>query len=144
MHRGDEFGLPVSLSGDTVAIGARRNADAGMDTGSAYIFTRSSETWTQQAKLVASDERGGARFGASVSVFGNVAVIGANGAGSAYVFNRVSGAWLEAAKLTAGSVWHDEFGCSVSVWNDVLVVGADWTIKGDSGLYSGAAMSLGW
>ncbi len=35
---GDEFGLSVSISGATAIVGARGNDDAGIDSGSAYIF----------------------------------------------------------------------------------------------------------
>ncbi len=50
---GDQFGISVALAGDTVVIGA---IGAGTtDSGSAYVFTRSGTTWTEQAKLTASD-----------------------------------------------------------------------------------------
>ena len=52
---GDLFGVRVALSGDTVLIGSRFDDDNGDDSGSAYVFTRSGITWSQQAKLTASD-----------------------------------------------------------------------------------------
>ncbi|MEE9595169.1 MAG: DapH/DapD/GlmU-related protein [Acidiferrobacterales bacterium] len=87
-----EFGFSVALAGDTAVIGA-----VGDDffSGSAYVFTRSGTTWTQQAKLTASDAAIGDLFGFSVALAGNTAVIGAfldddagSGSGSAYVFSR--------------------------------------------------------
>jgi hypothetical protein len=57
------------------------------------VFVRSGGSWTQQAKLTASDAAAFDRFGLSVSVSGDTAVVGAHGdddggidSGSAYVF----------------------------------------------------------
>jgi len=43
----DFFGYSVALSGDTAVIGAARDDDKGIDSGSAYVFTRSGSTWSQ-------------------------------------------------------------------------------------------------
>ncbi len=53
----DYFGFSVAISGDgsTAVIGARDDDDRGSISGSAYVFTRSGSSWTQQAKLTASD-----------------------------------------------------------------------------------------
>jgi len=82
------------VSGDTAVIGAFFDDDAGSTSGSAYVFRRSGTTWTEQAKLTASDAAERARFGNSVAVSGNAAVIGAykdadagSSSGSAYVFS---------------------------------------------------------
>ena len=89
----DRFGFSVALSGDTALVGARYDDDAGTSSGSAYIFTRSGSSWTQQAKLTASDAAAGDEFGASVALSGDTALVGANrdddagsDAGSAYIF----------------------------------------------------------
>ena len=67
--------------------------DNGDWSGYAYVFTRSGTDWTEQAKLLASDEAAHSQFGLSVSIDGDYAIIGArqdddNGynSGSAYVF----------------------------------------------------------
>jgi len=44
----------------------------------AYIFYRSDTTWSQQASLIASDGAAGDNFGKSVSVSGNVTLVGAD------------------------------------------------------------------
>ena len=51
----DWFGWSVSISGDYAVIGAYGNDGGATDSGSAYVFERSGTTWTQQAKLTASD-----------------------------------------------------------------------------------------
>jgi len=79
---GDEFGCVVSISGDTVVIGADRNDDAGAESGSAYIFQRDyggTDNWGQVAKLTASDAEAYEYFGWSVSISGDTVMIGAPG-----------------------------------------------------------------
>jgi len=129
---GDWFGYSVSLSGDTALIGAYQDDDNGVDSGSAYVFTHTGTTWTQQAKLLASDGAAGDWFGSSVSLSGDTALIGANQdddngnwSGSAYVFTRTGTTWTQQAKLLAsdGAVW-DDFGYSVSLSGDTALIGA--------------------
>ncbi|MGF3555001.1 MAG: hypothetical protein ACQXXF_07035 [Thermoplasmatota archaeon] len=57
---GDDFGYSVSLNGDAAIISAIGDDD---NKGSAYVFIHSGTTWTQQAKLVASDGAVGDYFG---------------------------------------------------------------------------------
>jgi hypothetical protein len=130
----DEFGLSVSLSGDTALIGAWHDDDNGGDSGSAYIFTRNGTTWTQQAKLLPSDGEGGDVFGFSVSLSGDTALIGAvldndNGgdSGSAYVFTRSGTIWTQQQKLHASDgASGDVFGYSVSLSGNTALIGAKW------------------
>jgi len=104
----DRFGFSVSISGDTAVIGANLDDGVGSDSGSAYVFVRSGTTWTEQAKLTASDAAALDRFGWSVSVNGDTAVIGAPfdddavlNIGSTYVFVRSGTSWTLQQKLTA-------------------------------------------
>lgn len=130
---GDDFGFSVSISGDTVVVGAQRDADHGGRSGSAYVFTRDeSGAWSEQAKLVASDAAAEGFFGGSVSLDRETVVVGASGGdsngfrgGSAYVFTReASGDWTEKAKLVASDGAANEgFGISVSVGGDTIAVG---------------------
>jgi hypothetical protein len=125
----DWFGWSVSLDGDTAIIGAMDDDDNGTDSGSVYVYTRTGNTWTVQAKLIASDGAVGKVFGSSVSFDGDTALIGAfgedNGTGSAYVFTRTGTTWTQQAKLLAsdGAAW-DWFGVSVSLDGDTALIGA--------------------
>ncbi len=83
------------------------------------------------AKLSASDATQGDYFGISVSISGDVAVVGASndddggdGSGSAYVFRYDGSGWRQEAKLTnpGGGVFED-FGWSVAISGDVIVIG---------------------
>jgi hypothetical protein len=141
----DEFGRCVSLSADTALIGAYADDDNGSVSGSAYVFVRSGGVWTEQAKLLASDGAAGDGFGVSVSLSGDIALIGAyadddNGSlsGSAYVFVRSGGVWTEQAKLLASDgAAGDGSGYSVSLSGDSALVGALW--DDDNGSASGSA-----
>ncbi|MCF6279803.1 MAG: FG-GAP repeat protein, partial [Flavobacteriaceae bacterium] len=100
---GDNFGYSVSISGDTAIIGAIY--DNVNNSGSAYIFVRSGGVWIQQAKLTASDGEGSDRFGISVSISGDTAIVGAINlygftSDSAYIFVRSGGVWTQQAILT--------------------------------------------
>ena len=78
----------VSPSVATLPSSGPTRDDSGV--GSAYVFVRSGTTWTQQAKLTASDGAASDRFGFGVALSGGKALIGAGGddsrAGSAYVY----------------------------------------------------------
>ncbi|MCH8152289.1 MAG: FG-GAP repeat protein [Planctomycetes bacterium] len=131
-----QFGISVSISGDVAVIGARFDDDNGSLSGSGYVFVKPPSGWvnmTQTAKLTASDGAADDQFGNSVSISGDVVVVGANqllsgGPGSAYVFEKPPGGWVtmtETAKLTASDgAANDQFGLSVSISGDVITVGA--------------------
>ncbi len=76
----DQFGYSVAVDGDTAVIGALGDDDNGVNSGTAYVFTRDGAgAWSQQIKLLASDGAGGDLFGYSVALDGDTAVIGALG-----------------------------------------------------------------
>lgn len=96
----DWFGSDVALDGTTALIGARLDDDPNGDrAGSAYVFEKSDGNWSQQTKLSADDGDGRDRFGYSVALSGDTALVGAfidedpHGlkAGSAYVFDLSEG-----------------------------------------------------
>ncbi|MCH8808102.1 MAG: FG-GAP repeat protein, partial [Planctomycetes bacterium] len=148
----DRFGQSVSISsdlmsGDVALIGAFFDDDGGTNVGSAYVFRFDGSSWVQEQKLLADDGAPGDRFGISVSISGDLAVIGAyrdddggTNAGSAYVFRFDGAQWNQEAKLIASDAdSHAEFGFSVSTQEaggllpgneDVAVIGAPGHIGG--------------
>ncbi|MBN2248067.1 MAG: FG-GAP repeat protein, partial [Coriobacteriia bacterium] len=79
--------------------------------------------------LPASDPAAGARFGSSVAVWGDTAVVGApytsGERGAAYVFMRAGGAWTLRQKLIAlDGAETDRFGWSVAIRGDTILIGA--------------------
>jgi hypothetical protein len=130
----DAFGFAVAVRGDTALVGAYRDDSArGLDAGAAYVFVRSGSTWTEQARLEASDGAADDGFGVSVALDGDTAVVGAYqhdtaggaNAGAVYVFVRSGSTWTEQAKLEAADgTAFASLGISVALDGDTLLVGA--------------------
>jgi hypothetical protein len=124
----DWFGVSVSVSGDTALIGAEQGDGNVANSGSAYIFVRSG-TWSKQQELMASDGVGGDKFGYSVSVDGDTALVGSvfdDPGGSTYAFIRSGSTWTQQDKLTASDTASgDAFGVSVSIDGDTALIGAN-------------------
>ena len=143
----DNFGYAVAIDGDTVVTGAIAKDTAGSDAGAAYVFTRSGTSWTQQAKLLASDAPNTANaydyLGISVAIDGDTVVAGAYGAdarGAAYVYTRSGTIWTEQAKLVSSDIANsDNFGISVGVSGNTAIVGAWWEDGGGAGATAGSA-----
>ena len=139
---GDQFGLTVSVSGETLVVGARLADSRASDTGAAYVFGRKNGTWHQVGKLIASDAAGGDIFG-RVSLDQDAMVLSADlnddrgsNAGKAYAFQNRGGVWGEVARLTASDgAAGDEFGISLALKGGIAVFGA----VGSGGDGSGAA-----
>ncbi len=86
---GDSFGLSVSVSGDTIAVGAddedsqatgvngNQANNSATNSGAAYVFVRNGTDWSQQAYLKASNTEASDFFGDTVSVSANTIVVGA-------------------------------------------------------------------
>lgn len=100
---GDLFGYNVALYEDTGIVTAAMDDDKDLNSGAAYVFTRSGSDWSHQTKLTAADGAADDVFGWSVSLSGNTALIGAptsifelpGGSGSAYVFQRSGSSWSQ-------------------------------------------------
>ena len=142
---GDYIGDAVFVSGDTLFVGAPFDNDHGVGSGSAYVFTRSGSTWTQQAKLLADDGEDWDNFGTSLSFSNETALVGADGdndnqydSGSAYVFVRTGSTWTQQAKiLPDDGEMYDFFGGSCSLSGDIALIGA--AFEDDNGDSAGAA-----
>jgi hypothetical protein len=115
---GADFGFSISLSDETLAVGADRESGGAIQSGAAYVFVRSGTQWTQQAYLKASNVDVGDDFGSSIAISGDQLVVGAlnedsiatgiNGdqsdnsavlAGAAYLFARSGGVWTQQAYI---------------------------------------------
>jgi len=138
----DWFGCSAGISGDTVVIGALNDDSYA---GSAYVFERGSDNWTEKQKLTASDAAKNYFFGDSTAISEDTIVIGSKGnatidgnAGAAYVFARESDSWAEKQKLLASDgAESDSFGYSVAISESALVIGA--VGDSDNGKNSGSA-----
>ena len=166
-QNGDLFGFAVAISGDTAIVGAlgdKKDAD-GYSAGSATIFQRTGEVWNVQQKL--EGQLGGDRFGLSVGISGNFAVVGSENLKNPnyttpeyllrqYVFTyvRKNGTWSLENILGAKSpsAPGDSFGSRVAINGQNLIVaapGEDNTPNNGERNYDGAAYifnrnSTGW
>jgi hypothetical protein len=132
-HPQSNFGFAVDIFGDYAVVGAPNDTVAGQKCGAVYIFSKQSGTWKQEARLKASDAAIPARFGASVSLYNDVLVVGAPNKtvsgnlnqGKAYVFKRTGNNWNQMAELVASDgKTGDFFGTSVAIYGSRIAVGA--------------------
>lgn len=153
---GDLFGHALSLSGDTLVVGAfqedsnatgvngNQSNESAPDSGAANVFVRDGTNWTQEAYLKPSNTDAGDRFGISVGISADTAVIGswaegsgatgingndsdnrAAGSGAAYVFVRDGTNWTQQAYLKASNTGPgDAFGRAVAISGNTIAVGA--------------------
>ncbi len=143
---GDFFGSSVAVEGPLAVVGATNHQNNNNTGGAAYVFGFDPETsvWVQEQILRPSDGAGGTNFGHSVSISGDLILVGAHvegNNGAAYVFrlDPKASQWEMEQKFVAsdpGGI--DQFGRSVAIdgapGNETAVVGA-W--QGNA--FSGAA-----
>lgn len=111
----DQFGYAVSVSGDTLVVGAylEDSSTTGIngsganngaaDSGAVYVFVRSAGTWTQQAYVKASNTGASDTFGSAVVISGDTLVVGANAEDSNAM--GVNGNQLDNSLTNAGAVY---------------------------------------
>lgn len=150
----DDFGFDqgVSISGDTIVVGADRAVTLGVGQlgftlGAAYVFTRNGSTWTQSARLIHPEGDFASDFGGSVSISNSTIVVGADfstadgiaAAGAAYVYRLQNGQWLNEAKLVASDPRAISFfGASTAISNNTIAIGAFAGLN-ETGVRSGSA-----
>ena len=141
------FGSSLSISSDRLIIGAFRDEKI---KGSATIFSFDNITneWKHESKLTAPYGNNGDQFGLSVSIDGDLAIVGAPGkdeplthSGCAYFFvkdkNNLAGSWQLSKKIVGENTQRfDEFGTQVDLFGDTIIIGAPENSAG--GLYSGS------
>jgi hypothetical protein len=160
---GDLFGGNVTLSGDTLVVGATGEDGVAGDpadnssnnSGAAYVFERDLEGgWSQTAYLKADNADPDDAFGANPVLEGDVLMVAAigeqsaepglpgdpddnsgNNVGAVYEFARdIDGNWSQTGYFKASNAeLGDEFGSAVAYEGDTLVVGA----RGEAGTDSG-------
>ncbi len=152
----DRFGSAVVIEGDIIAIGARTEDSTSIgingdqsdnsinSSGAVYVFTRSGNTWEQEAYIKASNTGENDFFGSSLALSGNTLIVGAsqessssagvNGdedndllprAGAAYIFVRENEQWTQQAYLKASNPSEaDFFGAEVAIDGDTVAISA--------------------
>lgn len=121
------FGSSVALSKDYAIIGAPMKSGLSMK-GDAYVFD--TKTWTEVKRLGPADLADGDRYGVSVGISDQYAVVGAPWrntgiveAGQAYLYKV--GTWEEVTKFMAyDAEAKDHLGKAAAISGDVTLVGA--------------------
>lgn len=147
---GDYFGWSVSISRNTVIAGAYSESEDAQEintlssSGSAYLFTKDQggvDNWGLVKKITPISREANDRFGTSVAVSGDIAIVGAPGededaletntvesTGSAYILYRNEGGtenWGQVKKLTSSTrTTGDKFGSSVAIDGGLVIVGS--------------------
>lgn len=153
---GDRFGVSVAISDDgeqtTAVVGAYLDTGLQNTSGSAYIFRRIKDKWTQIQKIVKPAKQAGDLFGLSVDISGDFIIVGApqddtkaTAAGAAFIYKDNGINFEYKRTLTAGPGFgstQDQFGTSVAIDSDphfgtTAVVGA-W-MDDETGPNSGSA-----
>jgi len=137
LPEGDEgigFGVDLDSTQSIMAVGAPLDDDAGEESGSVYMYERTSGSgWQYRQKLIGDGVRSYDSFGHSVSLSGSTLAIGAylqDGAsidtGLVYLYEQgANGRWFQTEKIGAWDAEsQDKFGFSVDVHGHVLAVSA--------------------
>jgi hypothetical protein len=150
---GDQFGFSIGLSanGNTLAVGAigedsgakgingDQNDNSQMGSGAVYVYTRTANTWSQQAYIKPSNTDANDLFGYSVglSADGNTLAAssydedgssrqvngpmdkGRRGSGAIFVFTRSPQGWAQTAYLKASNAEAgDSLGYAIAISQD--------------------------
>ena len=129
--KADRFGTSVAISGNSMIVGAPlHDADAGKDSGAAYVFVPDGDSWKEEAKLLPKDGGPSHAFGSGVAITPRIAIVGARGhnqfergVGAAYSFVRADGTWQERKRLIPDDSFLDlHFGFSVAMNINTVVI----------------------
>ena len=127
----DRFGSAIAIDGNTAVVGAPDATVRGSNScGAAYIYTRSGDTWQQQAKLTANSCSLVTYFGTAVAIDNGTVMVGADrsgGTGAVYVFTGADENWAQTQRITANdidSISTALFGLDLALSGSTLVVGA--------------------
>lgn len=141
----DKFGTSVDVSGQWVIIGSPSDDYSQISNGgSAYLYYMEDRddpsNWTFMQKLTPSESGTNFQFGTSVSIHGDIAVVGSPFArnyirslydleltdtGSVFIFKKVGNEWEEIQKLyPLNGQSLDKYGYAVSLHENTLIVGS--------------------
>lgn len=126
----DNYGVSLALEGDTLLVGATRDDDGGSDAGAVYAFEfdGASGTFLETAKFVHSLAESGDRFGSSIALQGDLALVGAPGhslGGAAITLSRQSGGpWSESRTTVPTEATNgNSAGAAVALAGPVAAIG---------------------
>ena len=146
---GDQFGISVDIEGNQIIVGAHQTDYHNKgNAGAAYIYSGSGTSWSLTGTLRPQFSHAGDRFGASVGITDEWAIVGApnnddqgSNAGAAYIFQKdhYYHGWTQRDMIFGSDTENgDVFGSAVAIDGEIAVVGAPGNIGSDN-RHSGAA-----
>ena len=143
----DYFGFAVGVSGNEIIIGARGDDDSGNDSGSIYIFSRSSNIWSFNFKGTANDmidDPSLDLFGSHVALDGFNAIVGSYGdddygvaSGSVRFYRFDGNTWVDEGKFYSSDIAQEDFfGFRVAISGNTALVSSYG--DDDLGIFSGS------
>src|SRR5690606_2230416 len=129
------YGLAMSFSGDTLAVGSQEYWDIVKGFRKAVqIFSRNGDIWSQQAYLQPTRYQSRAGLSLAISQDGNILAVGDSSdhhieasSGAVYIFARDANSWSQQAFIKASEPsFYGEFGYTIYLRGDgnKLIVGA--------------------
>ncbi len=138
---GTQLGVPIAISGDTIAAGA---LDLSTAQGAAYVFRNDGASWQQEQRFNAPVPASPDFYGISIALSGDTLAVGhigessatigidsggdntgAEGSGAIFVYTRTGSAWSQSAFVKSSNAEEfDNVGYSVALSGDTLATGA--------------------
>jgi hypothetical protein len=134
---GASFGNGVAIADGTALVGApAEERDDGVASGVTYVAERSDDGWRATAGLSPGDPNAGNRFGSTVELAGETALVGSPiGTGSVYVFDRTSGAWRRRTELVPDPPpVNGGFGSAIAMTEETALIGAPYLFREEAGV----------
>ena len=142
----DLFGRVMAMTedGNTLAASASYDDDLGENSGSVYIFNKTTTgEWAEIQKITASDGGEDENFGFALTFAGESLVVSSyqqnSRTGAVYVFDKLAtGVWQESQKLLASdSAFYKQFGYAIDGTENQIIIGA--SNDNENGTNAGAA-----
>ncbi|HEV7781588.1 MAG TPA: hypothetical protein VGO58_09990 [Chitinophagaceae bacterium] len=130
---GDQFGCSVAVAGNFLLVGAYLGDGIGVNSGSVCFFQFNGSSWVFTQEIIDPSGAVNDNFGWSVSISGNVAIVGSPlddtpfgaNAGTATVFRYNGSTWATPVKLSDPvAAANDQFGSSVSISGNYAAAGS--------------------
>jgi len=138
-NENDRFGRSVSIDNNYLAIGSVLDDDNGEQSGSVYMFRKSSNSWEFVQKITPVDGQADDFFGYALSFYNPYLLVGALNdddfglnSGAAYLFKREGERWNEITKLYAEFPEAEaNFGEAVDLNAEFISIGAPYTLNNE-------------
>jgi hypothetical protein len=140
------FGAAVGVAGDMAIVAAYDDGTERSGAGSANVFVRSGETWSETQRLIPNPSADGASFGYSVALTADALLIGApriasittlsqTTSGEVFAYQREGNIWQQTQVLKATVARaSDSFGSALAAYADSAVIGACGDISSGRGV----------